>query len=185
MKSVGADKQGKLIQHFSWQSRIAVLADFARFSLESSHINVLMSAQMKDILIKEKADEEKNKEIMALLFDVARTLARQSIAFRGSGKDEDGNFIQIVNLLSRHYPDLKSWPAINFIFSLNCFRYKYLNEYLPPFKTKTTVEILIKLPFEQGVKCRHNITQTKTIVYFTHRLAKYSVFHIEKILNIS
>jgi hypothetical protein len=57
----------------------------------------------------QKPDEEKNKEIMALLFDVARTLERQSIAFRGSGKDEDGNFIQIVNLLSRHYPDLKAW----------------------------------------------------------------------------
>jgi hypothetical protein len=35
------------------------------------------------------------------------------------------------------------------------------------------------------VKCGQNITQTETIFYFTHRLAKDSKFHIQKILNIS
>ena len=50
---------------------------------------------MKEILIQEKADEERNKEIMAILFDVGKTLARQSLAFRGSGKDEDGNYVQM------------------------------------------------------------------------------------------
>ena len=29
--------------------------------------------------------------------------------FRGEGDDKDGNFVQIVNLLSRHCPVLKSW----------------------------------------------------------------------------
>ena len=46
---------------------------------------------------------------MAILFDVGKTLARQALAFRGSGKDEDGNYVQIVNRLSRHCPVLKSW----------------------------------------------------------------------------
>ena len=109
MKSVGTNKQGKLIQHFSCKSHQAALADFVQFSLQSCHIDVLMSEQMKEILIQEKADEERNKEIMAILFDVGKTLARQSLAFRGSGKDEDGNYVQVVNLLSRHCPVLKSW----------------------------------------------------------------------------
>ena len=43
-----------------------------------------------------------------ILFDVAKTLARQSFAFRNSGNDEDGNYVKIVNLLSRHCPVLES-----------------------------------------------------------------------------
>ncbi|CAB3978406.1 Hypothetical predicted protein [Paramuricea clavata] len=105
MKSVGTNKPGKLVQHFSSASHQAALADFARFSIESSHIDVVINAQMKEILIQEKADEEKSKAITTILFDVARTLARQTLAFRGSGNDDDGNFIQIVHLLSRHCKD--------------------------------------------------------------------------------
>ena len=49
------------------------------------------------------------RSIIAILVDVAKTLAKQSLAFRGSGKNENGNYIQIVNLLSRHCPVSKSW----------------------------------------------------------------------------
>ena len=35
----------------------------------------MMNAKMKEILMQEKADEEKNKEIMLILLDVARTQA--------------------------------------------------------------------------------------------------------------
>ena len=108
MKSVGTNKQGKLHQHFSCKAHQAALADFVEFSVEAGHIDVLMSAEMKQIFIQEKADEEKNKEIMAILFDVAKTLARQSLAFRGSGNDNDGNYVQIFNLLFRHCPVLES-----------------------------------------------------------------------------
>ena len=107
---LGANKQGKLLQHVSCNSHHAALADLvAQFSIESCHVDVLMSTKLKNILFQEKADEEKNKEIMAILVDVAKTLAKQSLAFRGSGKNENGNYIQIVNLLSRHCPVSKSW----------------------------------------------------------------------------
>lgn len=46
---------------------------------------------------------------MLILFDVACTLARKSSAFRGGGVDKDRNFIQNVNLLSRHCPVFKLW----------------------------------------------------------------------------
>jgi hypothetical protein len=77
-------------------------------------------------------------------------------------------------LLHTFFRELFGWTAIPAVCRraivviwtrlLLCFRCKYLNEYLPPFKTETTVE---------------------TIVYFTHLLAKHCVFHIEKISNIS
>jgi hypothetical protein len=39
-----------------------------------------------------------------MLFDIARTLARQGLAFRGVGNENGGNFMQLVKLLSRHNP---------------------------------------------------------------------------------
>lgn len=60
---LGANKQGKLLQHVSCNSHHAALADFAQFSIESCHVDVLMSTKLKNILFQEKADEEKNKEI--------------------------------------------------------------------------------------------------------------------------
>ena len=51
-----------------------------------------------------------NKNIIKILLDITRTLARQDIAFRGDGKLEvNGNFNQIVMLLSRHCLPLKRW----------------------------------------------------------------------------
>lgn len=100
MKSVGSSKSGKLKQHFSSNSHKAALADFAHFAIKCSNVDVMMSKQAKETLVQEKADEENNKEIILTLLDVVRTLARQSLAFRGECDDKDGNFIQIVNLLS-------------------------------------------------------------------------------------
>ena len=68
-----------------------------------------MNRHLKDIIIQEEADEEKCKSIMKILFDIARTLARQGIAFRGTAGDQNGNFVQFVNLLSRHCPHMKEW----------------------------------------------------------------------------
>ena len=57
-----------------------------------------------------------NKDVVIILLDVARPLARQGIAFRGRTTDstrkqneEDGNFKQVVRLLSRHCPGLNRW----------------------------------------------------------------------------
>ena len=109
IKIVEANQQGKLLKHFSCESHKAALSDFAHFAIESCHIDVQLSNQMKDRLIQEKADEVKNREIMTIFFDVARTLSRQLLSFRGSGNDENGNFVQLINLMSRHCPTLKEW----------------------------------------------------------------------------
>ena len=43
--------------------------------------------------------------------DCCRYLSRQALAFRGGDDDNDGNFKQLVNLLSRWVPFLRSWQA--------------------------------------------------------------------------
>ena len=72
MKSVVSSKSGKLNQHFSSNSHKAALADFAHFAIKCSNVDVIMSKQAKEILIQEKADEEKNKEIILILLDMVR-----------------------------------------------------------------------------------------------------------------
>ena len=135
MKSVGTGKKGKLAQHFSSEADQAALADFARFSVEQGHIDIQMNRHLKDIIIQEKADEEKCKSIMKILFDIARTLARQGIAFRGTAGDQNGNFVQFVNLLSRHCPQMKEW--------LDSKRLKpYSTKYMSPNSQNELLEIL-------------------------------------------
>ncbi|XP_037781871.1 uncharacterized protein LOC119578250 [Penaeus monodon] len=137
MKSVGANKMGKLAQHFSSESHKAALADFARFSLRECHIDIKINEQSKEKLIQENADEERNKSVIRILFDVAKTLARQSIAFRGHASDEDANFMQIVNLISRHCPDLNHW--------LSSRRLKpYSTKYMGPSSQNEIIEFLAR-----------------------------------------
>ena len=58
--------------------------------------------------IQEAQDLEHNRQIILILSDIAKTLARQALPFRGDN-NEDGNFYQVVLLLSRHIPNLKRW----------------------------------------------------------------------------
>ena len=58
--------------------------------------------------IQEPEDLENNRKVIHILLDIARTLARQALAFRGD-MEEDGNFYQLVLLVSRHVPSLKRW----------------------------------------------------------------------------
>jgi hypothetical protein len=79
------------------------------FQKKSANIDLLLDKGRRSNLIEEEAEIQRNRESIEILLDVARTLARQGIAFRGSSseKDETGNFRQIVNLLARHSPILR------------------------------------------------------------------------------
>ncbi|KAF0712179.1 Uncharacterized protein FWK35_00029971 [Aphis craccivora] len=83
MKSCGAKKLGKLEQHFSSTSYKA------------------------SIKLEQEIDFKKN--IVIMLFDIARTLARQGLTFRGNGDESGGHFMQLVKLLSRHNPLIDRW----------------------------------------------------------------------------
>lgn len=109
MKSVGKEKLGKLSQHFSSKTHKAALADFCQYSQKDKHIDVQLDKSKRMCMIQEKHDMEFNSKILNILFDVAKTLGRQGMSFRGSSSDEDGNFRQIVYLISRHSLIMKKW----------------------------------------------------------------------------
>lgn len=108
MKSVGTKKQGKLAQHFSSQSHKLSLTAYCHFIQKTKHIDLQLDKAKRTAQIQEAEDLENNRKVIHILLDVARTLARQALPFRGD-KDEDGNFYQLVLLVSRHVPNLKRW----------------------------------------------------------------------------
>ena len=108
MKSVGKSKQGKLVQHFSSQSHKASLGAYCHFLQRTKHIDIQLDKEKRAAQIQEAQGLEYNRQIILILLDIAKTLARQAIPFRGDS-NEDGNFYQLVILLSRHVPNLKRW----------------------------------------------------------------------------
>ena len=116
MTSRGKGKEGKLAVHFASKSHKAALADFYAFSQQSSNVDLLLDKEKRANIIQAEKDKLTNSDAVSILFDVAGTLARQGISFRGrstesTGKDDeiDGNFNQTVQLVSRHCPSLKRW----------------------------------------------------------------------------
>jgi hypothetical protein len=109
MKSVGKEKKGKLAQHFSSQAHKAALSDLAQFAHNMKHVDVMLNKQLRAAKIQEEENNQRNQEIIKILLDIAKTLGRQQLAFRGTNDDADGNFLQITNLVARHNSHLKNW----------------------------------------------------------------------------
>lgn len=113
MKSRGKDKQGKLAQHFSSASHKEAMLDYCAFTIKSNNIDVVFNKQLRQSAIREKQEQAFNKDAVSILIDLARTLARQGLAFRshneGTNELQNGNFYQMVLLLSRHNAILKRW----------------------------------------------------------------------------
>ena len=101
MKSVGKEKKGKLIQHFTSQSHREALCDFARFTKPGQSVDALLDLSRRRESIKEADDAVFNTKIMLILCDVVRTMAMQDLPFRGD-TEETSNFFEIVQLISRH-----------------------------------------------------------------------------------
>ncbi|XP_050298067.1 uncharacterized protein LOC126740374 [Anthonomus grandis grandis] len=110
MKSSGSKKLGKLQQHFSSVSHKQALRDYGNFTNKANNIDILINKEQRVRKIEEERILCQNTEVVSILFDVAKTLGRQGLAFRGNDEN-DGNFVQIVQLLSRHNPILGKWLA--------------------------------------------------------------------------
>ncbi|CAB4034413.1 zinc finger MYM-type 1-like, partial [Paramuricea clavata] len=101
MKSVGKNKQGKLAQHFSSQSHKASLAAYCHYFLKTTkHVDIQLDKAKRAAQIQEAEDLEYNRKVIHILLDIARTLARQALPFRGDS-NEEGNLYQLV-LLSQN-----------------------------------------------------------------------------------
>ena len=60
------------------------------------HVDVMLNKQLRAAKIQEEENDLRNQEISKILLDVARTLGRQELPFRGAHDDENGNFVQIT-----------------------------------------------------------------------------------------
>lgn len=101
MKSSGGNKSGKLQQHFNSVSHKSALSDYCHFLVKSNHIDILIDRNKRNLMIEQNRILHHNTNIVKILFDVARTLGGQGLAFRGHVENE-GNFYKIVELISRH-----------------------------------------------------------------------------------
>lgn len=109
MKGRGKNKQGKLALHFSSKSHNSALIDFRNFLTSSNHIDCILNKVNRQQAIEVEHKIHFHKEVITILLDITRTLARQGLAFRGDMNEENGNFNQLVLLISRHNPTMKRW----------------------------------------------------------------------------
>jgi len=69
---------------------------------KNNHIDIMLDKNKRQTIIKEERDHAFHTEVICILLDVAKTLGRQNLAFRGHTNDKNGNFKQIIYLISRH-----------------------------------------------------------------------------------
>ncbi len=108
MKSAGSHKLGKLPSHFSSDAHKKALIDYGHYLHGSRHIEVLLDKKVRSEMIEAERKKAFNNAVIEMLLDIARTLCRQGLAFRGD-KDENGNFRQLVELMARHNRVMKEW----------------------------------------------------------------------------
>ena len=115
MRSCG-HKKGKLAAHFSSDGHKESLMIYHNFSLKDYHIDALLDQIRRQSTIEAEKIKLHNNEVIKILVDITRTLARRGLAFRGDLKpncsgeiEEDGNFMQIVHSLARHNSVMDSW----------------------------------------------------------------------------
>lgn len=109
MKSAGKNKLGKLQQHFSSMAHKAALSDYCNFLITERHIDVLLDKNKRNALIEQEKIHSQNKKVLWILMDTIRTLGILGLGFRKSDSTSEGNFGQIINLISRHSSVVKKW----------------------------------------------------------------------------
>ena len=109
MKSRGVGKNGKLSLHFSSENHKTAIQSYLRFQDPFCHIDTMIDRTVRKSKIQEEQDKLENKENIKIFMDIAKTLARQDIAFRGDASEKNGNYNQIVQLLARYCPKFQYW----------------------------------------------------------------------------
>ena len=95
MRSVGKDKNGKLQQDFSSDSHKAALNDLDHFACDIKNIDVILEEKLRKVRALEEVHNLRNQVAVKILLDIARTLARQQIAYKGHDEKNEGKFVQI------------------------------------------------------------------------------------------
>ena len=106
--SQGKGKPGKIPAHFQSNSHKAALYDFAKFCNESEHVDLLLDKDKRNRLIEEEKIYKQQRDVIVMMLDISRTLARQGLSFRNV-QEEDSNFEQLVQLVGRYNTTMKAW----------------------------------------------------------------------------
>ena len=75
------------------------------------HVDVALNSARLQRLAQEEQERLHARKVITLLLDCTRCLVRQSIAFRGSDDDSNGNFRQIIAFIARWVPFLEHWMS--------------------------------------------------------------------------
>ncbi|CAF1125089.1 unnamed protein product, partial [Didymodactylos carnosus] len=102
------NRGGKFETYFKSETHTSSLQRYLKFRHRQNNIDILLDKKIQEKQQQKVQLAKSNEEAIKILIARARYLARQDIAFRGH-TDEESNFVQLVNLLSRHNPVLQHW----------------------------------------------------------------------------
>ena len=98
----------KIKNHFKCKQHKNAVGAQIHYLSTNSHVDIMLDRNCKELLSKRQQEVANNRRYLARLVDVARTLAKCGLAFRGHNEKEDspnrGNFVEVVTLLS-HWDD--------------------------------------------------------------------------------
>ena len=154
--SRGKDKMGKLEMHFSCAAHSSALHDYLHFICNEKHVDKLLTKDKRERMVELENKRFQKWEEMVL--------TRNGLALRGSESLDDygdGNFGDILQLISRHDPVMKTWLA-------NLSSRKYHMTYMSPrsqnkFITLLGEEIREKINYFE----RKTICDRKVIIHLT------------------
>ncbi len=106
--SQGAGKKGKLDVHIKSETHKSSLQRYMIFKERKNNVDYMLDKSLQKQGQQRIEQNKSNEDVIKMLIDCARYLSRQCLAFRGHS-DEEGNFHQLVYLLSQHNPLLKDW----------------------------------------------------------------------------
>ncbi|CAF4027517.1 unnamed protein product [Adineta steineri] len=106
--SQGAGKKGKIYVHNSSASHQSSFERYKIFKQRKSNIDYILDKNMQHHHQQQIQEKKSNEEVIKILIDCARFLARQDLSFRGH-EDDEGNFHQLIHLLSKYNPVLDQW----------------------------------------------------------------------------
>ena len=110
--SRGKNKMGELEMHFSSAAHSSAPHDYLHFVCNNKHVDKLHTKGECEGLVEPENKRVKNRKVVEILFDVVLVLTRNGLALRRSKSSDnygDGNFCDIVQLISRHNPVMKAW----------------------------------------------------------------------------
>ncbi|CAF4186840.1 unnamed protein product, partial [Rotaria sordida] len=106
--SQGTGKKGKIYIHIASETHKYSLKRYMTFRERKNNVDYMLDKDLQQQEQQKIEQKKTNEQIIKIPIDCSRFLARQRLGSCGH-TDEDSNFYQLVNLLSRYNPTLDDW----------------------------------------------------------------------------